>query len=222
MGGVKKEYRLLPRPEADGEKPTVLGACTRAFRDSGRIDLIVITVPAGDEERAREALPAGMRSGLELPKLIVTAGDRTRRASVFKALAAIAAEGGADYVLVHDGARPWLDADLIGRLIEAVQADSAVIPALPLVETPKEVSADGWITRHLRRASVVAAQTPQAFDFPRLLAAHQQAADALADANDHADYTDDAEVWAAYNGPVRVIPGSPANRKITFPEDLEP
>lgn len=220
MGGIKKEYRPLPRVAENEEPATVLGSCVRAFAEHPAIDLIIITIPAGDEERARRALPPRLVADNAPVAIIFTAGDTTRRGSVRNALAAIDANGGADYVLVHDGARPWLEADLIGRLIEAVPAAAAVIPALPLVETPKEIDADGWILRHLRRASVLAAQTPQAFDFRRLRAAHEKAA-AEVDAKADSDaYTDDAEVWAAFDGPVRTIRGSPANRKITFPEDL--
>jgi len=82
------------------------------------------------------------------------------------------------------------------------------------------------IKRHLKRAVIGAAQTPQAFAFPEILeahraahrAAHQQAA-AQEDLTNET-FTDDAEVWAAFCGPVAAIPGESENRKITFPEDL--
>jgi 2-C-methyl-D-erythritol 4-phosphate cytidylyltransferase len=62
---------------------------------------------------------------------------------------------------------------------------------------------------------VGAAQTPQGFTFPEIFAAHQKAAQ-----NAQVVYTDDAEVWSAFCGPVAAIPGESENRKITFPEDL--
>ncbi|MDR2782457.1 MAG: 2-C-methyl-D-erythritol 4-phosphate cytidylyltransferase, partial [Treponema sp.] len=146
------------------------------------------------------------------------------RISVHHALSLLAAYH-PDYVLIHDGARPWIDADLIERTIDAVLTHKAVVPVLPLVETPKEVDNNGGIrsiqtiTRHLRRAHVVTAQTPQAFAFPGILYAHEKAA--ARELHDGVDYTDDAEVWGEFCGPVAVIQGSPANKKITFPQDLE-
>jgi 2-C-methyl-D-erythritol 4-phosphate cytidylyltransferase len=145
-------------------------------------------------------------------------------------------------VLIHDAARPWIGASLIGRIIEAVQQCGAVIPLLPLTETPKEIEAPAgsplpagfggpagsaaaggtgdfvFIKRHLRRADVGGAQTPQAFAFPEILRAHEKAAER--ECTEGFEYTDDAEVWGEFRGPVAAIPGDPGNKKITFPEDL--
>jgi 2-C-methyl-D-erythritol 4-phosphate cytidylyltransferase len=111
-----------------------------------------------------------------------------------------------------------VDGDIIERTIDAVMREQAVIPLLPVIETPKELDDAGFIIRHLTRSRVGTAQTPQAFAYPAILRAHEQAA--LREERDGRDYTDDAEVWGEFRGPVAVIPGSPANRKITFPEDL--
>jgi 2-C-methyl-D-erythritol 4-phosphate cytidylyltransferase len=135
-----------------------------------------------------------------------------------------------DYVLIHDGARPWVDTGLIERVIEAAINYKAVVPVMPLVETPKEIAwerfeaaegaafCQGFVKRHLRRADVGAAQTPQAFEFRGILAAHEKAAER--ELREGIKYTDDAEVWGEFCGPVAVVQGSPANRKITFPEDI--
>jgi 2-C-methyl-D-erythritol 4-phosphate cytidylyltransferase/2-C-methyl-D-erythritol 2,4-cyclodiphosphate synthase len=125
------------------------------------------------------------------------------------------------HVLIHDGARPWIKRDLIERCIEAAIRYGAVIPALPLVETPKEIElTDGaqFIKRHLRRTALCTAQTPQGFAFPEILRAHEKAAER--EEKENFDYTDDAEVWGEFIGQAAVIPGDPENRKITFPEDL--
>jgi 2-C-methyl-D-erythritol 4-phosphate cytidylyltransferase len=74
------------------------------------------------------------------------------------------------------------------------------------------------VIRHLRRAAVVTAQTPQGFAFPGILAAHEQAAER--EQAEGREYTDDAEIWGEFRGPVAAVPGSAENRKITFPEDL--
>jgi 2-C-methyl-D-erythritol 4-phosphate cytidylyltransferase len=237
MGGEKKEYRLLPdanggsRTNADGL--TVLGKAVSAFAEISEIKTIVIAVCADSAEgeaAARKTLPSKFLAEGNRPAIHFVGGGATRQASVFNALSLLAAQDAPDLVLIHDGARPWVSPSLIRRVIAGTQKYRAVIPLLPLTETPKETDAplgnmaDGvtvgggtvFIKQHLRRAVVGAAQTPQGFAFPEIFAAHQQAA---AHDSQH-EYTDDAEVWAAFCGPVAAIPGENENRKITFPEDL--
>jgi 2-C-methyl-D-erythritol 4-phosphate cytidylyltransferase len=223
MGGIKKEYRPLGNGALDGEgKPlTVLGAAVSAFAAVERISTVIIAV--SDAASARSSLPARLFLPEATPRLDFAAGGPTRRASVYNALTLLASYH-PDYVLIHDGARPWVDTDLIERIIDAVLLHNAVIPILPITETPKEIDAfpeqdgTGLIKRHLRRAQVGTAQTPQAFAFPAILAAHEKAAER--ERIERIEYTDDAEVWGEFCGPVAVIPGSSENRKITFPEDL--
>jgi 2-C-methyl-D-erythritol 4-phosphate cytidylyltransferase len=231
MGGVKKEY--LPLPGAP-DSLTVLGAAVSAFAAVPEIRPIVIVVPEDmetGETAARNALPPEILNGTDPIARFVTGGS-TRRASVFNALRALAADA-PNYVLIHDGARPWVSPALIERTIRSVKQYRAVIPLLPLTETPKETdlplesfvgngtfAADSWgpvfIKQQLKRSFIGTAQTPQAFAFPEILAAHEKAA-----AQDGSrDFTDDAEVWAEFCGPVAVIPGEIGNRKITFKEDL--
>ncbi|MDR2070753.1 MAG: 2-C-methyl-D-erythritol 4-phosphate cytidylyltransferase [Treponema sp.] len=222
MGGVKKEYRpLLPQQSGPGgESLTVLGAAVLAFAASPRIGFIAVTVPqdpAAGEEAARACLPPSLLEDRSCPPVRFVPGGPTRRASVHKALAFLASWNPA-YVLIHDGARPWVDGDMIERTIDAVMQRQAVVPLLPIIETPKELDEGGFITRHLIRSRIGTAQTPQAFAYPAILQAHEQAA--LREERDGRDYTDDAEVWGEFQGPVAAIPGVPANRKITFPEDL--
>jgi 2-C-methyl-D-erythritol 4-phosphate cytidylyltransferase len=231
--GEKKEYRLMPQTADAGGGLTVLGAAVSAFTAVSQISVIVIAAPddpAAGEAAARKALPQKLLACGALPPVLFTAGGKTRRASVYNALALLAPRK-PDYVLIHDGARPWVSSRLIERLIAAVQKHKAVIPLLPLTETPKELlaplpafsggdedAAPVFINRHLKRSLTGAAQTPQAFAFPQILAAHEAAA--LREAADGVQYTDDAEVWAAFCGQVAAIPGIPENRKITVPQDL--
>jgi 2-C-methyl-D-erythritol 4-phosphate cytidylyltransferase len=223
MGGLKKEYCPLP----GGEGLTVLGAAVSAFASVSGVETLVITVPADGETgeaAARKALPPELLAR-DRPRILFVPGGRTRRVSTHHALSLLAAYN-PGYVLIHDGARPWVSPSLIKQVIEAVKKYEAVIPLLPLTETPKETdlpfeAAAGpvFIRRHLGRSRIGAAQTPQGFAFPAILAAHKRAAEyELLDSG--VEYTDDAEVWGAFQGPVAVIPGSPENRKITFPQDL--
>jgi 2-C-methyl-D-erythritol 4-phosphate cytidylyltransferase len=233
MGGLKKEYITMAAPSSGeggaggllepGEPLTVLGSAAGAFADCARIGLIVITTPpdADDGEyAARKSLPRRLLLQ-ESPKIIFVPGGGSRRVSVHHALSTLAGYG-PDYVLVHDGARPWVKARLIDRVIDAVMRHDAVIPAVPLSETPKEAEG-GFVRRHLGRASVVLAQTPQGFAFRRLLAAHEKAAERELRGRETGvpvEYTDDAEIWGEFEGPVAVVEGDLSNRKITFPEDM--
>ena len=224
MGGAKKEYRPLPGVEG----LTVLGAAVSSFAAVPEISVIVITVPEDTETgeaAARKALPDKLLSGETGTAIHFVSGGKTRSASVYNALKALSAFS-SGYVLIHDGARPWVSPFLIRRVIAGVKKYRAVVPLVPVTETPKETDAPlanacggdpVCIKQHLRRALVGAAQTPQAFAFPEILSAHEKAAqENLAGF----EYTDDAEIWASFCGPVMAIPGEPENRKITFPEDL--
>jgi 2-C-methyl-D-erythritol 4-phosphate cytidylyltransferase len=225
MGGLKKEYRTLGsnRTDADHKPLTVLGAAVLAFAASHRIQTVVISVPPHGETgelAARASLPQRLLQAAAKPRIYFVPGGKTRRISVHHALSWLSAFPGEtpDFVLIHDGARPWVDRSLIERTIDAVILHKAVLPLLPLIETPKEIDGSGFVCRHLARARVGTAQTPQAFAYPEILRAHEQAAEQ--ERASHKEYTDDAEVWGEFIGPVAVIPGSPENRKITFPEDL--
>jgi 2-C-methyl-D-erythritol 4-phosphate cytidylyltransferase len=236
-GALKKEYRPLPGHfDGEGKPLTVLGAAVSAFAACAEIKTIVITTPPdadSGEAAARRALPAGLLRG-EGPELLFAPGGETRRASVHRALALLETRR-PGYVLIHDGARPWVGPPLIRAVMAAALAYRAALPLLPLVETPKEIAAAGegdapgsdtpgggdtplFVKRHLRRSRVGLAQTPQAFAFPEILFAHQRAAER--ELAGGFEYTDDAEVWGEFYGPVAVTPGSPENRKITVPGDL--
>ena len=219
MGGIKKEYQKLK-----GGSVTVLGSVTRAFASVPSVGIIVIAISENTESSARDALPPEFLTA-DRPKILFVCGGQTRRASVFNALSLLAAYN-PGYVLIHDGARPWVSPSLIEKIIEAAKKYGAVIPLLPITDTPKECDAplefaavDGekpvFVKNHLKRANLGVAQTPQGFKFPEILRAHEKAADAGGE-----EFTDDAEVWGQFCGQVAVIPGSPENRKITFPEDI--
>jgi len=224
MGGAKKEYLTLPGAP---DSLTVLGAAVSAFAGVPEISSIAIIVPQDPETgqaAAQKALPLKILDGSHKVRFVT--GGSTRRASVLNALRALAADA-PNYVLIHDGARPWISPELIRRVITGVKQYRAVIPLLPLTETPKEtdlplegfVGCDSWgsvfIKQQLKRAFIGTAQTPQAFAFLEILSAHEKAA-----AREGKDYTDDAEVWAEFCGPVAVVPGETGNRKITFKEDI--
>ncbi|MDR1444887.1 MAG: 2-C-methyl-D-erythritol 4-phosphate cytidylyltransferase [Treponema sp.] len=217
--GVKKEYLSLGLCDDEGKALTVLGAAVSAFAEFEEIGVIVITVPADGEAAARAALPRRLLDSSGGPPVLFTGGGPSRRSSVHRALSFLASRRPApSRVLIHDGARPWVSGELIRRVMDAMLRYDAVIPLTPLLETPKEVDGDGFILRHLRRSGLGFAQTPQAFAFPQILRAHERAAER--EGRERCEYTDDAEVWGEFCGPVATVPGERKNRKITYAEDL--
>jgi 2-C-methyl-D-erythritol 4-phosphate cytidylyltransferase/2-C-methyl-D-erythritol 2,4-cyclodiphosphate synthase len=114
-------------------------------------------------------------------------------------------------VLIHDGARPFPDAALIERIIDALDQAPGAIPALPVGDTLKRV-ADGRIRDTIDRAQLWRAQTPQGFHFPAILAAHREAAGRV--------LTDDSAVAEAAGMTPVVVPGSEDNLKVTTAQDL--
>jgi len=206
MGGAgKKEFRSL------GGVPA-LAMAIRPFLALGRV---VVTLPAG---RLAEA-SALLAPHLDVAALQLVEGGGTRQESVRRGLLALA-DDPPDVVLIHDGARPWLTADLVARVLEAATRFGACVPVVEVSEAVKEVSGDAggdaarFVLRHLPRHTLRSAQTPQGFSYPSILNAHEHAF------LEGLSYVDDAEVYERF-APVAWVPGDPSNRKITFPEDLE-
>src|SRR5207302_11241635 len=150
-------------------------------------------------------------------KLPVVEGREHRQQSVANALAAIAAAPD-DIILVHDAVRPFVNEEIIERVIKAVQKYGAAIAGLPAMDTVKQVerTAEGAvITATVPRERVVMAQTPQGFRFSVLKRAFDEAtADGFIG-------TDEASLVERSGHDVAVVMGSPRNIKITTPGDLE-
>jgi 2-C-methyl-D-erythritol 4-phosphate cytidylyltransferase len=139
---------------------------------------------------------------------VVPGGER-RQDSVRLGVEAL---GECDYVAIHDGARPLVDARLIARGLEAMRETGAAVPAVPLADTVKEVGRDALVVRTVDRTRLWAVQTPQFFRCDLLLRAHGEHPDAV---------TDDAALLEAMGLPVKIFPGDKRNIKVTTPEDLE-
>jgi 2-C-methyl-D-erythritol 4-phosphate cytidylyltransferase/2-C-methyl-D-erythritol 2,4-cyclodiphosphate synthase len=136
-------------------------------------------------------------------------GGATRQDSVRAGLEALAPYA-PDMVLVHDAARPVIPAGTIPALLAALKEAAGAIPAVPVADTLKRV-VRGVITETVPRAELFRAQTPQAFRFLALLAAHRSGLTGA---------TDDASLLEAAGQTVEVVPGSDDNIKLTYPEDL--
>jgi 2-C-methyl-D-erythritol 4-phosphate cytidylyltransferase / 2-C-methyl-D-erythritol 2,4-cyclodiphosphate synthase len=205
-GEMPKQYRLLLG------KPVLRHAAEALLRDGGVEAILPVATPG--EEAALAAMLGG------LPILAPVAGGATRQASVRNGLEALAAlppprpsppAGGLpDLVLVHDAARPVIPAGTVPALLAALREAPGAIPAVAVADTLKRGEA-GRIVETVPRAGLFRAQTPQAFRFADLLAAHRAAG---------TEATDDAQLLEAAGLPVALIHGDDNNTKITWPGDL--
>ncbi|BDG72544.1 bifunctional enzyme IspD/IspF [Roseomonas fluvialis] len=182
-------------------RPVIRHAAESLLAD-GLVDRLLPVVAAGEEARVAAILDG-------LPALPPVAGGATRAESVRAGLEALAADPPA-IVLVHDGARPVIPPGTIAALRDALARAPGAIPAQPVTDTLKRGAA-GRIIETVPREGLFRAQTPQAFRFDALLAAHR-AGDGSA--------TDDAALLEAAGLAVTLVPGGEANIKITWPEDL--
>ncbi|WP_428483571.1 bifunctional 2-C-methyl-D-erythritol 4-phosphate cytidylyltransferase/2-C-methyl-D-erythritol 2,4-cyclodiphosphate synthase [Rhodopila sp.] len=164
---------------------------------------VSVLQPVGDAA-AIDAVLAGL-AGCQAS----VAGGETRQDSVRAGLEALAPHG-PDIVLVHDAARPVIPAGTIPTLLAALAESPGAIPGAPVADTLKRVER-GVITGTIPRTGLFRAQTPQAFRFSALLAAHRAG---LVGA------TDDASLLEAAGQTVEVVPGSDDNIKLTYPEDF--
>ena len=207
--GIRKQYR----PLGGG---TVLSEAVKPFLKALDCRMLVIAIPFDeDKSHAREALvsDAEVDEMLDTEPIFVC-GGATRQSSVKIALEAAAQNDPPAIVLVHDAARPFVTEKIIVRTAQAALEYGAAVPAVPPADTQKIIDAEGFIVEHLTRERMAAVQTPQAFDFMRLIASHRKAE------NDGKTYTDDTEIWAKYEGNVMTVQGSPENRKITYAGDM--
>ena len=140
----------------------------------------------------------------------VVEGGKERADSIENALARLKPE--ADYIAVHDAARPCLADEWITRVFEAAEKTGAAIMALPVANTLKRVGEGSKITETVAREGLWEAQTPQVFRRPLLLEAYGRRAGFNA--------TDDAQLVERLGKTVTVVRGSPINLKITSKEDL--
>lgn len=186
---------------------TTLARVLELFLDLDEIDKIVVVGPPSRLENAQREVEALHPS----KPVIVKAGGESRQESVRAGLAAV---GDCDYVLVHDAARPLATATLVRRVLAAAIEWGAAFPAIAPRDAVKRVEGNRLV-ESLDRSRIVLAQTPQGFSHEVLARAHREAADAGLVGDD------DAQLVAAAGHPVMVVPGEPANLKLTTPEDLE-
>lgn len=200
--GIPKQY--LPLAGVP-----VLVHTLQAFHLSPVIDEIFLAVPEDDIPEVRRDII--LKYGISKAVLVLAGGGK-RQDSVRNALFHVRDEHG--IVVVHDGVRPFVTGELIGRAVAAAEECGAITVGVPIRDTVKEADAAGWVKKTVAREGLWLTQTPQAFRRPIIVAAYQKAA------ADGFYGTDDASLVERMGIPVRMIPGDCNNIKLTTPEDL--
>ena len=199
---VHKQYLIIQ------DRP-VLYYSLKAFEDSA-VDEIVLVVGKGEEEFCRREIVD--KYGISKVKAIVE-GGKERYHSVFEGLKQTS---DADYVLIHDGARPFVNQDIIRRCMQEVQKYQACVVGMPVKDTIKIADEGGYAKQTPDRKNVWMIQTPQTFSYALINEAYEE----MLKTEDTA-ITDDAMVLERIKGKKsKLIEGSYRNIKITTPEDL--
>lgn len=195
-GAQPKQFRLVRG------KP-MLWHSYAALTAHPAIDQVYVAVGAGQEAEAAAALA-------DLKEPILLQGGLTRRESVFLGLKAIATAQTVDQVLIHDAARPFLPAQVIDDLLDALLRAPGAVPALPVVDSLSRGT--DILSETVARENLWRIQTPQAFAFQDIYAAHLSWMGA--------EPTDDACMLMAQGSDVRIVPGAEALNKFTFSSDF--
>jgi len=195
-GALPKQYRRL------GGFP-VLRYSAEAFARHPDITSVCVVIHGDDRDLHDEAV-AGL--GVEPP----VEGGATRQDSVRLGLESLQTEP-PETVLIHDAARPFIDAATITRTIDALSETEGALAAIPVVDTLKRAEA-GTVSGTVERAGLYRAQTPQGFRYPSILAAHRAAVDG--------EFTDDAAVAEAAGLAVALVESNESNFKVTTEDDL--
>lgn len=199
---VHKQYLIIQ------DRP-VLYYSLKAFEDSA-VDEIVLVVGKGEEKFCRKEIVD--KYGISKVKAIVE-GGKERYHSVFEGLKQTS---DADYVLIHDGARPFVNQDIIRRCMQEVQKYQACVVGMPVKDTIKIADEEGYAKQTPDRKNVWMIQTPQTFSYALIYEAYEE----MLKTEDTA-ITNDAMVLERIKGKKsKLIEGSYRNIKITTPEDL--
>jgi len=193
-----KQYLLL-------KGQPILHHTLMAFEACGLVDSVTLVMPKKDLDQARK------KWNYKIVKNIVE-GGKERQDSVYNGFKSLDAD--TDIVIVHDGVRPFVTPDLIERSISAAEKYGAVITAVPVNDTIKQVNDEGNVTRTVDRNGLWRVQTPQVFRYAVLGEAFQMAV------NDSYYGTDEGSLLEYAGQKLKVIMGSELNIKITRQEDL--
>lgn len=162
-----------------------------------------IVIPAGEETKNF------LLNSPYVNRIKFAPPGKTRQKSVYSALCSCS---NPEIVLIHDGARPFIEKEIIEKSIELAKKEKAVVVGTMAIDTIKKV-ADGRITETLDRRLIFQAQTPQVFDFELIKKIHENF-------KDDPNFTDDSSMAEKFGIRPVILEGSKNNKKITTKEDL--
>jgi 2-C-methyl-D-erythritol 4-phosphate cytidylyltransferase len=195
----------IPKQFLEISGVSILAMSIQKFENCAQVDKIVVSAPTDCADRVR-----AIAKKHHFKKIAgIAEGGERRQDSVANALGLCA---GADIVLVHDAARPFVSQAEILSVIEGARAFGACSLGTRLADTVKRVGSDGSVAQTLDRSSLMLAQTPQGFKRGILERAHIEGAGAAA--------TDDAQLVEWMGLPVKMVEGCWRNIKITTADDL--
>lgn len=198
---IKKQYLKIKDKE-------VLAHTVEKFQQCREVDEIIVVTGEEDIDYVKHLLEM---YGFHKVKAVV-AGGLERQNSVYNGLNAMSKE--VRYVLIHDGARPFVTRDIIKKGLEAAYEHGACIVAVPVKDTIKQVNPKGCVEHTPKREMLWSVQTPQVFSVPLIMEAHEQAI------REGVLGTDDSMLVESLGKQVYVVKGEYSNIKITTPEDL--
>jgi 2-C-methyl-D-erythritol 4-phosphate cytidylyltransferase / 2-C-methyl-D-erythritol 2,4-cyclodiphosphate synthase len=202
QGGLPKQYRML------GARAVIAHAID-AFLEVREAGMIVPVIHGDHQSLFDRCVQPNERL---LPPV---SGGATRQASVLAGLETLL-EQPPEKVLVHDAARPFVDAATIRAVISATGPGNGAIAGLAVTDTVKRISESGLIVDTVNRNNLYLAQTPQGFPYQKLLEAHRSAR-----TDQTMRFTDDASIAEAAGLPVTVVPGATSNFKLTVAQDWQ-
>lgn len=187
----------------------ILARTLKIFDDINYIDEIILVVHCDDILYCKEKIIDG--NNYKKIKCVVT-GGATRQDSVFNGLREVSPKS--DVVLIHDGARPFIDEDSVVRCIEAAIQYGVATVAVPVKDTIKSADSEGFVHSTLDRSVLWSVQTPQAFRYDIIMESHKQAQE------DGFIGTDDTVLAERLGHRTKLVMGTYNNIKITTKEDL--
>ena len=204
----------IPKQYRDLDGYPVIYYALRAFEESDVDEIVLVTAPE-DVAFCRKNIVE--KYGFRKVCAVVGGGEE-RYLSVYEGLKATEAE----YVLIHDGARPLIDEESIRLCMESVAREKACVLATPVKDTIKVIDTDGYAAQTPDRSMLWAVQTPQCFERVLLMRAYARLFERLEAGTLCAPITDDAMIVEQMTGQkVRLIRGKYTNIKITTPEDMD-
>jgi 2-C-methyl-D-erythritol 4-phosphate cytidylyltransferase len=208
-GSGKRLGYKTAKPYIKLANKALLAYCLDVFDKTAAIDQIII---AADKNQLHKAELLIKKNNYKKVAKVIR-GGKTRSQSVFNGLRALNKD--TDYVLIHDGARPFISKGLINRIVKAVIKHKAVICAIPCVQTIKSADKNLEVMSTLDRNILWQVQTPQAFSSKLILSAYEK------QSLKNFDFFDDAQLIEKIPHKVKIVEGLNTNIKITTADDLK-